>query len=197
MVQYPNKKKSHYTYIEKEEKHYTAKRGMNLEKAISDSNSYYLVHDRAVIYKKPTPIQIVKVDYPQRSAARITEAYYRKPSTTDYNGVYKGHYIDFEAKETKFKRFPFANISDHQVEHLRKVQKHGGIAFLIIAFTTLDEVYLLDASYIVDHFYQEKPRHLTYEFIKEKGHLISQGWAPELNYLDVVDKYYLGGNHEN
>ena len=106
---------------------------MNLEDDLNQTNQYYLSHDIAVIHKKPTPIQIVKVDYPQRTAAKIVEAYFRTPSTTDYNGLYKGRYIDFEAKETKTKSFPFINISLHQINHLESIIKHGGIAFIIIA----------------------------------------------------------------
>lgn len=47
---------------------------MRFEEAINESNQYYLAHQVAVIHKKPTPIQIVKVDYPRRSAAVIKEA---------------------------------------------------------------------------------------------------------------------------
>ncbi len=79
----------------------TANRGMDLEEAINQTNEYYALNDVAYIYKKPIPIQVVKVDYERRSAARISEAYYKIPSTTDYNGIYKGRYIDFEAKETQ------------------------------------------------------------------------------------------------
>ena len=45
-----------------------------------------ICHGLAVIHKKPTPIQIVRVDYPQRSRAKIVEAYFRQASTTDYSG---------------------------------------------------------------------------------------------------------------
>ena len=95
MVNYPNKKKVQ-SYIRKiDGKHDTAHRGMNLEEDINLTNQYYLANDIAVIHKKPTPIQIVKVSYPERSAAKIVEAYFQAPSTTDYNGIYKGRYIDF------------------------------------------------------------------------------------------------------
>lgn len=105
-------------------------RGMTLENDIESSNQYYLKTERAVIHKKPTPVQIVHVDYPKRSQAVIKEAYFRTPSTTDYNGVYKGYYIDFEAKETKNKTsFPLQNIHAHQVEHMKQAVAHGGIVF--------------------------------------------------------------------
>ena len=166
MVNYPNLKKAPANMsIPKKStsKHYTAFRGMSLEEDINLSNTYYLSVDQAVIYKKPTPIQIVKVDYPSRNKARIVEAYYQAPSTTDYNGIYKGRYIDFEAKETKSLRFPFRNISEHQINHLARVSRHGGIAFIIIAFTSVGEVYLLDASIMVERFFHDKKQHIIYD----------------------------------
>lgn len=192
MVNYPNMKRSWQssTLPTYDKKHYTAHRGMSLEEDITLSNQYYLSHDIAVIYKKPTPIQIVKVDYPRREAARIVEAYYKTPSTTDYNGLYRGKYVDFEAKETKVKTFPFANISKHQIDHLQKIINHGGIAFVIIAFTSLNEVYLIDASHIINDYYHSQRKSITYEKIKNLGHLIPQGYQPRLDYLKVVDDWY-------
>ena len=100
-------------------------RGMNLEKELNHSNTYYKETNRALIYKKPTPVQIVHVDYPSRNKARIVEAYYTTPSTTDYNGIYRGRAIDFEAKETKSKTaFPFTSIHPHQIDHLKAVLEH-------------------------------------------------------------------------
>ena len=192
MVNYPNMKRSWQSraMMTSDKKHYTAHRGMSLEEDISLSNQYYLSHDIAVIYKKPTPIQIVKVDYPRRESAKIVESYYKTPSKTDYNGIYRGRYIDFEAKETKVKTFPFANISKHQIDHLQKIINHGGIAFVIIAFTSLNEVYLIDASHMINDYYHSQRKSITYQKIKDLGHLIPQGYQPRLDYLKVVDDWY-------
>ena len=38
-------------------------KGMDLESMLNNSNNYYLAKDEAVIYKKPTPIGVVKVSY--------------------------------------------------------------------------------------------------------------------------------------
>lgn len=191
MVNYPNMKKKVEMISSPSAKHYTAGRGMSLEEDISLSNEYYLSTNKAVIYKKPTPIQIVKVDYPRRESAKIVEAYYKTPSTTDYNGIYKGKYIDFEAKETRVKTFPFGNISKHQIDHLQRIIDHGGIAFVIIAFTTLNEVYLIDASYVICDYYHSQRKSMTYDRIQSLGHLIPQGYQPRLDYLKIIDKVYL------
>ena len=39
---------------------------MRLEEEIDKSNEYFRLENIAVIHKKPTPIQIVDVDYPKR-----------------------------------------------------------------------------------------------------------------------------------
>ena len=166
-------------------------RGMALENDLNLTNEYYRNIDKAYIYKKPTPVKITKVNYPSRDKAVITQAFFTVPSTTDYNGIYKGKYVDFEAKETKTLRFPFANIWDHQINHLDAILRHGGIAFIMIAFTTLNEVYLLDASYMIEKYRSDGVRHIDYDYIKEKGHLVTQGYAPRLDYLRIIDRYYL------
>ena len=105
-MNYPNgiKKIKHDENTEKQLKHINHQnRGMTLESEINQSNEYYREIDKAYIYKKPTPIKITKVDYPSRDKTVIKEAFFTIPSTTDYNGLYKGKYIDFEAKETRSK----------------------------------------------------------------------------------------------
>ena len=170
-------------------------RGMTLEKDIEQSNNYYFKHGVAVIHKKPTPIQIVNVHYPKRSKAVINEAYFRTPSTTDYNGVYRGYYIDFEAKETKNKTsFPLNNIHTHQVEHMKNTYHQKGIVFLMIRFKTLDEVYLLPYSKferLWERYIQDIKKSITVEEIRKNGYHIPYQYQPRLNYLKAVDKLIL------
>ena len=178
-----NKTSAHRTLLS------AANRGMSLEEDINLSNDYYRDAGIALINKRPTPINIVKVDYSK--GARITDAYFEKQSTTDYNGVYKGRYIDFEAKNTKSTTsFPLSNISEHQIVHLKNVLKHGGIAFFIISFQVKDEIYLLDASFVIDFYEHGKRKSIPYDVFTKEGLLIKQDYAPRLHYLDAVDALY-------
>ena len=168
-------------------------RGMTLEYELNISNEYYKEIEKAYIYKKPTPIKIVKVDYPSRDKAKITEAYFTIPSTTDYNGLYDGKYIDFEAKETQSKTaFALTNIHHHQIEHLKNINNHNGIAFIIVRFTTLNETYLLTAEKLLEYINTNKKKSIPLTYFQQEAHQIKDGYRPRVDYLKVVDEQ-MGG----
>lgn len=165
-------------------------RGMPLEDEINLSNLFYLQNDLAVIHKKPIPIQIVQVDYPKRSAAVIKEAYFKQASTTDYNGVYHGYYLDFEAKETQSQTsFPLNNFHDHQIKHMRACTKQGGICFTIIKFVSTQELFLLPAKILYNYWDQQSTgrKSIPKNVIAENGFTIKYGFQPLIPYLEKVD----------
>jgi len=190
MINYPIKRKAQVKTTN------YANLGMTLESDIEASNAYYLNHGIAVIHKKPTPIQVVSVSYPARNKAKITEAYYKTPSTTDFNGVFNGYYIDFDAKETNSKTsMPLKNVHPHQIDHLRGVSNQKGIAFLIVHFKVYNEYFLLPANILFEYWdeqHTEKGRKsIPYETFKEKAFLIPFGFQPRLDYLKIVKQSLL------
>lgn len=169
-------------------------RGMSLEEDINITNDYYLKKNQAVIHKKPTPVQIVRVNYPRRSAAVITEAYFKEASTSDYNGIYKAKHIDFEAKETKNKTsFPLSNIHQHQITHMESIVEHGGICFLIIRFSAHDETYFFEAETLLTRWNEQfngGRKSIPYQEIKRRGHLIPFSYSKRVDYLAILEKLY-------
>ncbi|PIC95897.1 Holliday junction resolvase RecU [Sporosarcina sp. P26b] len=192
-IRYPNGKKFTPPVSSSKKKNFDysfSNRGKSLEDELNDTNEYYLAHGLAVIHKKPVPIQIVNVRYPARSAAVITEAYFRTPSTTDYNGIWNGYYVDFEAKETKNKTsLPLQNIHLHQVQHMKQVIDQSGLAFFIVNFTLLDRYFLLPFQ----EFYplwqrMEKGgrKSITLVEIEQRSIEINAGYQPRLDYIQAV-----------
>lgn len=165
-------------------------RGMDFEEAINQSNQYYLLNKQAVVHKKPTPVQIVKVDYPKRSAAVIKEAYFRQASTTDYNGVYQGRYIDFEAKETKnTTSFPFKNFHQHQIDHMEQCIAQQGICFVLLWFSSLKRCFFFSGENLITHWknqavtgknlcrlHSSRKKELNYLLESHRESLISTQW---------------------
>ncbi len=190
-IKYPNRIiKTPSTNLIKTTNSKKARLGADFEEMINESNKFYLNKGLAAIYKKPTPIQVVSTTFPKRSMAKITEAYYKTPSTTDYNGVYKGYYIDFEAKSCHSSSFPFSKIFKHQVEHLRVVHNLGGIAFLLIEFPNKEEIFLLPATMLFnlyDAMNEGGRKSIPYTYFKENAFLIKRAYAPQVDYLKAVD----------
>jgi recombination protein U len=196
-IRYPNGKR--YTSTQKTNRHAPMKqttysnRGMTLEEDINETNEYYLHQSKAVIHKKPTPVQIVQVDYPKRSAAVIKEAYFKQASTTDYNGIFRGRYIDFEAKETKNKcSFPLKNFHHHQILHMKQILAQQGICFVLLRFSLMDEIFLLDAEHLIIFYEQQEQNRKSIHKtdIEKYGHLIKIGYHPRIDYLSVVQDIY-------
>lgn len=181
---YPNKiKKENLSKIS------YANRGMDLEYLVNEANNYYLINDIAVVYKKPTPIQINKVSY-AHGTPEVVKGKFNQKSTLDYVGLYKGKYIDFDAKKTLNKKFlPLENIHHHQLEHIKRVIKHDGLAFLIIEIC--NKIYLLPGEKIIDFTINNERKSIPLSYIEENGYLINYGYNPVLDYLKIIDEVYL------
>jgi len=194
MIQYPNGvKKINQPKLKQQLKKLAVNsyknRGMDFEKEINLTNQFYVETKRAVITKRPTPINVVKVDY--QRGAKITQAYFEKQSTTDYNGIYRGKYLDFEAKSTQSNTaLAIANITIHQRLHLQRVIDQGGIAFLLISFSKRDEVYALKAIDFLKFIEQESRQSLPYAWIKSKGMRIAIEFQPRIDYLAAIDEWF-------
>lgn len=196
-IQYPNGKK----FIQKESKLLPisltsqkdmshSNRGKTLEDEINESNKYYLNKQIAIIHKKPVPIQIVKVEYPARSAAVIKEAYFRTPSTTDYNGVWNGYYVDFEAKETESKTsFPLKNIHEHQIVHMQNVYEQKGLAFIVVRFSKLNRYFLMPFNTLKKYWDIMKSggrKSITLTNFEKDAYEIIPGNYPKIDYLVAI-----------
>ena len=192
-MNYPNGIKKEKNHNSNSKDVIYSNRGMTLESEINDSNEFYRLEKKAYIYKKPTPIKITKVDYPSRDKAIIKEAFFTVPSTTDYNGLYKGKYIDFEAKETQSKTsFTLRNIHEHQINHIGDIYENGGIAFLIIRFTSLNETYLLTAEKFIHFLKNESRKSIPIDFFRKEAYQIKDSYKPRIDYLKIVDTF-IGG----
>ena len=163
-----------------------ANRGMMLERDINQSNKYYLDHNIALIYKKPTPIKVVKVEYPKNV---IKEAYFNEPSTLDYNGIYKGKYLEFDAKETQSNTsFPIATIHKHQLEHMKRVIYFGGITFLIVRFTKINETYILLGRELFNFIESNDRKSIPIDYFRKNVFLVELKYIPRLDYISIIDK---------
>lgn len=163
-----------------------ANRGMGLENDINETNKYYVTYDIALIYKKPTPIRITKTNYQNM---RVVDGFFESPSTLDYNGVYKGYYIEFDAKETRSKTsFTINNVHNHQIEYIKKVIKHGGIVFLIVRFSLLNKDYILKGKDLIKFIDENDRKSIPLNYFEQNCYKLEIKYAPRLDYIKIVDK---------
>lgn len=169
-------------------------RGSTLEDMINYTNESYSERHLALIQKVPTPITPIEID---KDSRHITLAYFDQKSTVDYIGAVQGIPICFDAKECAVDTFPLQNIHEHQMKFMNEFENQGGVAFIIIHFTTRDEMYyvpLVDLNRFWNRMLEGGRKSFTYDEIDKKYIIRHEGDAL-VHYLEQI-KIDLDGRDE-
>ena len=162
-------------------------RGSALEQMINLSNAHYQDKGLALIQKVPTPITPITID---KESRHITLAYFDQKSTVDYIGAVQGIPVCFDAKECAYDTFSLQNVHPHQVQFMGEFEKQDGVAFLIIHYTHLDEIYYMPYRHLLvfwERACSGGRKSFRYEEI-DKSYRIVQHDGILIPYLDMMQK---------
>lgn len=164
-------------------------RGNAFEIAISNSNAVYMNLNIASIIKRPTPVKVLRTDITGRN---ILKSVWDEKSTVDYDGVYKGKAIHFEAKSTEVTTsFPLKNIKDHQIRHLDRVERMGAICFFLIEFSKLHEIFFVPFSVIKEYFTAAQNggrKSIPRKVFDERAYPVKTTYRAAVDYIEVIDR---------
>lgn len=162
-------------------------RGSTLEDLINHTNDSYREKKLALIQKIPTPITPIEIDKVSR---HITLAYFDQKSTVDYIGTVQGIPVCFDAKECSVKTFPLQNIHPHQIQFMKEFEEQGGVAFIILYYTGLGEMYYLPFEH-VNQFWKRMEdggrKSFTYDEV-DKDWKIRSHRDMFVHYLEAIQK---------
>ena len=146
-------------------------RGSTLEDLLNRTNERYQEMGLALIQKIPTPITPVQIDKAHR---HITLAYFDKISTVDYIGAVQGIPVCFDAKECSADTFPLQNVHEHQMTFMGNFEKQSGISFLIIYYSTRNQLY-----------------YMRYEEIKRFWERAKNGGRKSFRFEELNPEYFM------
>jgi recombination protein U len=166
-----------------------ANRGQNLEEWIEQANRIYLIKNKAVITKIPTPWKVQRKYSPYTKTYQIFNAYPEEKSTVDFGGTASFQSIWFDVKSTKNKtNFPLQNIHKHQIEYLENVAKQGGKAFFLIHSEILKKTWLLWIDQLFDFIGEAKRKSIPFAWFEANCEVVPKGTGIILDYLPLVLK---------
>ena len=162
-------------------------RGSTLEDIINHTNEVYREKKLALIQKIPTPITPITIE---KSTRHITLAYFDQKSTVDYIGAVQGIPVCFDAKECAVKTFPLQNVHEHQIRFMKEFEEQGGIAFIILHFTALDELYYVpfrDLETFWKRMQDGGRKSFTYDEV-DKSYQVRASRDILVHYLETIQK---------
>lgn len=167
---------------------YGGDHGAAFENLINWSNDMYRNGEIALIEKRATPVVVTK----KSRDGKIKEGYYEKKSTVDYDGIYKGRFIAFEAKATiNENRFDLKNIKPHQFEWLLQAEQMGGICFILLEFSKEHAIFLVPFALIKEYMIAADNgglKSIKRAIFDEKAYLVTPTNRALVDYLHYVDK---------
>ncbi len=164
-------------------------RGMAFEHLLNIVNKQYDNKGIAIINKRPTPVKVLK-----SKGTRVLSGFYEGKSTVDYDGIYEGKAIAFEAKSVGETRFDLKNVQDHQLAYLEKVARNGAVAFFLVEIRALNRVYYVPLQMMqgyVKRAQEGSRKSIPLDELEVYATEVKQGRGVLLDYLAVVDKLLL------
>lgn len=164
-------------------------RGMAFEQLLNIVNKQYSNKGIALINKRPTPVKVLK-----SKGTRVLSGFYESKSTVDYDGVYEGRAIAFEAKSVDAKRFDLKNVQAHQLAYLEKAARNGAITFFLIEIRPQQAVYYVPLEMMQGYMERAKKggrKSIPLDELEIYAYEVEQGRGVLLDYLAIVDKLTL------
>lgn len=162
--------------------------GQAFEQMIDYSNEVYKRLNMAVVHKRPTPVKVTR-----SAGTKVLAGFFEKKSTVDYDGIYRGRRLDYEAKSIEsLDRFDLKRVEDHQYTHLEQCYQHGSLTFVLIEFVKQRKVYLLPFETLKS--YKEQARRggkksIRIEDMDIHAYEVQPAGVP-VDYLPVVKKIW-------
>ncbi|QHX36009.1 Holliday junction-specific endonuclease [Spiroplasma sp. TIUS-1] len=112
-------------------------KGMFLETILNHNIERLNIEGSCQIFKMPINSKIISKES-DKFLVKLNKNYF-----CDYIGIYRGRYIEFEAKETELSYFSLSNIKKHQLAKIKMISELGGIGFFIVYFHLTNDYFCL------------------------------------------------------
>ncbi|SDI18534.1 recombination protein U [Alteribacillus persepolensis] len=162
-------------------------RGKGFEEVLNTANFQYKNRGIALINKRPTPIKVLKT-----KGVHILKAVWESKSTVDYDGIWKGRSIQFEAKTTNKKRFDLDMLTPGQISFLDQAEKQGAISFVLVEIRPIQSVFLIPNNMVQKYTRNAQKggrKSIPLDELEVYADVVQQNRGIVLDYLAVVDKH--------
>ncbi|QZX49257.1 Holliday junction resolvase RecU [Mycoplasma sp. E35C] len=149
-------------------------RGMFLETLINNTIKHNELAPKGLIFKRHLPINVYSF-----ANTKVT-GWLKEKTQTDYYGLYKGFFFDFDAKQSSKLNYSLSNIKTHQLEHLRRIRQHGGLAFILLLIVPKEKFYMIPIKKIDSWLKNQESKTIQYQWI------VANSIELELYYPGVI-----------